>query len=111
MPGIRIDDEVFNFLKQNAEPLIDTPNSVLRRLLNLEPSGKHVEILRLPAESDQLPKQARGILATLQKLGGRATVQDLIAAMPEFVQTIQKHSRIFEFYRKRLLSEGYIKLA
>jgi hypothetical protein len=30
---IQIDDEVFEFLKRKAEPLIDTPNSVLRREL------------------------------------------------------------------------------
>lgn len=36
MPTIRIDDEVFEALKKLAEPLVDTPNSVLRRLLELE---------------------------------------------------------------------------
>lgn len=34
-PTIRIDDEVFEALKRHAEPLVDTPNSVLRRLLEL----------------------------------------------------------------------------
>lgn len=33
MPTIRVDDEVFEGLKQLAEPLVDTPNSVIRRLL------------------------------------------------------------------------------
>ena len=37
MPTIRIDDEVFAGLKTLAEPLVDTPNSVIRRLL--EASG------------------------------------------------------------------------
>lgn len=36
MPTIRIDDEVFEALKKLAEPLVDTPNAVLRRLLALE---------------------------------------------------------------------------
>lgn len=36
MPTVRIDDEVFEALKKLAEPLVDTPNSVLRRLLELE---------------------------------------------------------------------------
>ena len=44
MPTVRIDDEVFEALKKLAEPLVDTPNSVLRRLLDLEqrkpPSSK-----------------------------------------------------------------------
>ncbi|MER7166528.1 hypothetical protein ABT336_10750 [Micromonospora sp. NPDC000207] len=30
---IEVDDEVFAFLQQHCEPLIDTPNDVLRRLL------------------------------------------------------------------------------
>lgn len=40
-PTIRIDDDVFEALKGHAEPLVDTPNSVLRRLLGLrgEESG------------------------------------------------------------------------
>lgn len=31
--NIEIDEKVWNYLKSQAEPLIDTPNSVLRRLL------------------------------------------------------------------------------
>ncbi|HLJ58614.1 MAG TPA: hypothetical protein VKZ50_02670 [bacterium] len=34
---IRIDPDVYRILKAHARPLVDTPNSVLRRLLNLEP--------------------------------------------------------------------------
>lgn len=37
-PTIRIDDDVFEALKTQAEPLVDTPNSVLRRLLGLTSS-------------------------------------------------------------------------
>ncbi|MBI5101854.1 MAG: hypothetical protein HZB33_08495 [Nitrospirae bacterium] len=33
MKTIEIDDDVFNFLKLKAEPFIDTPNTVLRRIL------------------------------------------------------------------------------
>lgn len=33
MVKIEIDDELFNYIKSLAEPFIDTPNSVLRRLL------------------------------------------------------------------------------
>ncbi len=33
MPMIEVDDEVFKFLQQHAIPLVDTPNSTLRRLL------------------------------------------------------------------------------
>jgi hypothetical protein len=34
-PTIRIDDDLYSFLKDQAEPFVDTPNSVLRRLLEL----------------------------------------------------------------------------
>jgi hypothetical protein len=35
MPVIRVDDEVWKELQGRAEPLVDTPNSVLRRILGL----------------------------------------------------------------------------
>jgi len=34
---IELDQDIFDFLKTKAEPFVDTPNSVLRRLLGLEP--------------------------------------------------------------------------
>jgi hypothetical protein len=37
-PRIEIDDELMALLKSNAEPFVDTPNSVLRRMLGLAPS-------------------------------------------------------------------------
>jgi hypothetical protein len=33
MPTLRVDDEVYEALKKLAEPFVDTPNSVIRRLL------------------------------------------------------------------------------
>jgi Mrr restriction endonuclease-like protein len=36
-PTIRIDDEVYDRLKEHAEPFVDTPNAVLRRLVGLPP--------------------------------------------------------------------------
>jgi len=36
MPVIRIDDEVWAWLKQHARPLEDTPNTVLRRIAGLD---------------------------------------------------------------------------
>lgn len=36
---INVDDEVFGVLKAKAEPFVDTPNSVLRRLLGIDPAG------------------------------------------------------------------------
>lgn len=36
MDKIEIDNDVLNYLKENADPFYDTPNSVLRRLLGLD---------------------------------------------------------------------------
>lgn len=36
MPTIQIDDEIFALLQKNAKPFVDSPNSTLRRLLELE---------------------------------------------------------------------------
>lgn len=44
---IDVDDDVFGFLKAKAEPFVDTPNSVLRRLLGLD--GLKVETVSAEA--------------------------------------------------------------
>ncbi len=36
MPTIRVDDEVMDWLRQQAQPFSDTPNSVLRRIAGLD---------------------------------------------------------------------------
>jgi len=38
--SIDLDDEVYEYLKAEAEPFVDTPNTVLRRLLGIDSSGK-----------------------------------------------------------------------
>jgi hypothetical protein len=38
-PNIRVDPEVFRALQAQAEPLVDSPNSVLRRVLGLDANG------------------------------------------------------------------------
>jgi hypothetical protein len=41
-PRILIDDVVLALLKSNADPFVDTPNSVLRRLLGMSPANGSV---------------------------------------------------------------------
>jgi hypothetical protein len=38
-PVIDIDDDLFELLKEHAEPLVDTPSTVLRRLIGVSPNG------------------------------------------------------------------------
>src|SRR3989304_4438288 len=42
-PTIRIDADVFDALKDHAEPFVDTPNTVLRRLLGLGETGAETD--------------------------------------------------------------------
>ena len=51
-PTIRVDDEVYEELKTNAEPFVDTPNTVLRRLLSLDPATEpHLDDSDAPEEA------------------------------------------------------------
>lgn len=76
-PTIRIDNDVWTYLKKKAEPFEDTPNSVLRRLLRLEkrsrrgrriPSGS-----RTPQDFYRIP-----ILKSLVELGGKGKVGQVL---------------------------------
>ena len=49
MPTIRIDDEVYSWLKSQAEPFEDTPNSILRKLAGL---GKKAALVREDSTND-----------------------------------------------------------
>jgi Mrr restriction endonuclease-like protein len=52
-PTIRIDAELYEFLKNQAEPFVDTPNTVLRRLVGLPTrNGAEADAL-LPVETEQ----------------------------------------------------------
>jgi len=87
MPTIRIDDEVWEELKQRAVPLEDTPNSVLRRLLKLE-DGKGGRKQRKPTQQRGAAQIEGGtprhefrapILRALSKLGGSAQEGKVLA--------------------------------
>ncbi len=62
MPTIRIEDDVLEGLKRLAEPFVDTPSSVIRRLL--EEKG-------LIAKAPAAPPRASG----LQKLASSSTLE------------------------------------
>lgn len=48
-PNIEIDDDVYDFLKSNAEPFVDTPNSVLRRMLGIDGDSSRSAAVSNPA--------------------------------------------------------------
>ena len=53
-PVVRVDDDVWEWLKTQARPLEDTPNSVLRRVAGIDPPLRLIVPLR-----EQLPQRVR----------------------------------------------------
>lgn len=71
-PSIEIDDEIFAFLKENAEPLVDTPATVLRRLLGLE--SKEAESPEVETKRNPMPASAKSTRGKgRHRKGNRAT--------------------------------------
>ena len=58
-PVIRIDEDVYRALQTQAEAFIDTPNTVLRRLLGLPPDQAQVDPSAEPTEGSGAPKTSR----------------------------------------------------
>jgi Mrr N-terminal domain len=107
VPEIQIDDEVWEMLKQQAEPFIDTPNSVIRRLLELpEARNGHAETTKHPASAGRPSRKRRQrkipaapraqtgtiladdqyevpILSILDEHGGRAPTREVLDALGE----------------------------
>lgn len=93
MPTIRIDDQVFEGLKELAEPLVDTPGSVIRRLLEEKgilqrpaPPPKPVLPKAKPSDDGQTPQSVyeQHLLAVLhEKFNGRGNKKDVTLAVVE----------------------------
>lgn len=104
MPTIRIDDEVWQALKSLAEPFVDTPNDVLRRVLLLDvrepivtatpqdvpkttcpmPStepGARTGLIRTPEKEFRIP-----ILRSLVDLGGEAAVPVILKHLRRYLK-------------------------
>ncbi|WP_329324191.1 hypothetical protein [[Kitasatospora] papulosa] len=65
--SIEVDDDVFAFLQRHSEPLVDTPNTVLRRLLlRGEESATGKTVIR--KAGDLLPMIEAGLAAPGDKL-------------------------------------------
>ena len=85
MPVIRVDDEVFSALQKGAVPFVDTPNSVLRRLLALD-KGVTVNqerrgvrrVLGRSQEGSAREIYRRPILRALVSLGGRGPTREVL---------------------------------
>jgi predicted CopG family antitoxin len=93
MPTIRIDDAVFEGLKELAEPLVDTPSSVIRRLLEEKgvlqraaPPPKPMPPKEKAEREEQTPQsvyEQHLLQVLLEKFNGRGNKKDVTLAVIE----------------------------
>lgn len=125
--AVEIDDEVWEELKAHAEPLVDTPNTVLRRVLGLsatedartaseavwpqgarrvdrgDENGRRRPPTRRAPMGSLLPESAyeSPILRALAARGGSAPARDVVNAVGEMVA-----DRFTELDREKLANGG-----
>src|SRR5437870_9961995 len=97
MPSISVDSEVWAELQRRAEPLVDTPNAVLRRIFSLEqrPTSKGHQNQAVLAKSRTESNAHRTpeteffvpILKILAEARGRVRVEDVIRKLEEKMGT------------------------
>ena len=75
-------------------------------------NGRKVKLITKTIENRRLPKQAGVILDALEALGGEASQEQIVDALLEQgLSTVQTPKRIYTFYRKQLMVDGYIDYA
>ena len=97
MHTIQVDDDVMEFLRQNAEPFVDTPNSVLRRALSIETAKRpgrvpvpvvksasiqpSAELTSIPIEFPEALRQTLEVVQVMRRQGvDRSYATRLIAS-------------------------------
>jgi hypothetical protein len=70
-PSIDLDDEVFEYLKSKAEPFVDTPNTVLRRLLGMDSGRRSTNTINSGA-APAPPRRTTAARKTGKKKAARA---------------------------------------
>jgi hypothetical protein len=74
-------------------------------------NGRKVTLLTKDVPNRKIAGQAMIILNTLEALGGTATQGEIVDALVDNgLKTVQSPKRIYDFYRKLLTEEEYIKL-
>ena len=74
-------------------------------------NGRKVTLLTKEIPNRKIAGQAMIILNTLEALGGTATQGEIVDALVDNgLKTVQAPKRIYDFYRKLLTEEEYIKL-
>lgn len=109
MPTLRIDDDIYKWLQQQARAFEDTPNSVLRRIAGLDNSPKYQTEKKADpvtpkthvGEKDKTPQAAfrEPILKILLKFGGKG---DRIRVLNELEKIMD--NQLTEFDRRDIHS-------
>ncbi len=103
-PTIRVDDEVYALLQERAEAFVDTPNTVLRRILDLEPSTA-TTAHRPPRGPRRGEDRASRKLAKLMR-------EDLLAADEELVwerrNSGERHVARLDAEGRLVLEDGHV---
>lgn len=71
---IEIDDDLFELLKENAEPLEDTPSTVLRRLIGVDANGSSSSSAADPTPRRKSSARRRRSTAASGKRADRGTL-------------------------------------
>lgn len=85
MTKIDVDDQVYGALKEMAEPFVDSPNTVLRRLLGLDGAARGT--LRKVAQPEPAPRQR----AQTGKVRSKRFVEEVLAQ--EFGRDFNRRGR------------------
>lgn len=76
-PSIRVDEEVYGLLQRHAAPFVDTPNSVLRRLLGLDAEEGSVQQAgtEQAGTGNPAPPSPRQVKQARRGKGGRSSTR------------------------------------
>ena len=87
MPVIRIDDDVWEALKAKAVPLEDNPNTVLRRVLELN------DRRTMARQSEKTTAQStyrKPIMEVLLEMGGKGRMKDVLSQVQQKMKSSLK---------------------
>ena len=90
MPTIRIDDEVWKALQKLARPFEDTPNDVLRGLLELPTGGTRRSMPRGPLGCTPQAAYWRPLLKVIDEMGGSGNLHKVLERLGDRMKSVLK---------------------
>jgi Mrr N-terminal domain len=111
MPTIRIEDDVFNGLKKLAEPFVDTPNSVIRRLLDHQAGYAASTAIAqpLPGSNGAKPHPIKASRSTAMNLTPQPTYEKfLLYVLANDFNGRAGKQQATDMVLKRMKSQGFL---